>query len=465
MKEAMTRRERLLWIALVLIGVWGALVLSGAPSFTQADNVASAPAKPDKPPEPSTAELLGIDRVQRRLGTATPTGRGIVVGLVESHSDGGYVPRVQADRFGDVQFAFAVKPAEVSGHATATATVLFGPRGLAPGVQQVVCYPSAHWMGNVFLRPGDGGPPRPGRIRVFTHSWIANSEDPAALATLRRVDYLVDEHDVLVVAGVNNNRTSPMPALLGSAYNVIAVGHWSGNSSGGYTRVETAGRCKPDVVGPGGLTSFSTPAVAAVAARLLEFADTQGPDSPARRAEVIKAILMAGADKPQGWKPAPGKPLDEHLGAGRVRFDRSLEMLEAGQPSGGQITRRCGWQFASLRPGEKAALEFDSPGGLGELSVMLVWHRRIEGRLAQDLATRRMHWLDTPRLANFDLLLHATDDAGATQQVARSAGTIDNVEHLWQRDLPAGRYRIEVVRQPDEIDEAWDYALAWRMER
>ena len=71
------------------------------------------------------------------------------------------------------------------------------------------------------------------------------------------------------------------------------------------------------------LRSFrsTTPVVAGFAARLLEEADRM-KDGDASKAELIRACLMAGAVKPAQWKQEEGKPLDNHLGAGRVHFDK-----------------------------------------------------------------------------------------------------------------------------------------------
>ena len=75
---------------------------------------------------------------------------------------------------------------------------------------------------------------------------------------------------VVVAAGVNNGAASPMPHLMCSAYNVIAVGVSSGRSSCGPTEVDTRGRIKPDLVAPMSATSWATPVVASSASLLLE---------------------------------------------------------------------------------------------------------------------------------------------------------------------------------------------------
>src|SRR5690606_1735666 len=114
-------------------------------------------------------------------------------------------------------------------------------------------------------------PPVDDGIRLFNHSWIGGASS-AAPHILRRIDWVIDERDAIMCVGVNNERTSAVPVLLASSYNAIAVGtaRGNGNSSGGYTTYEGVGRCKPDLVGPRGLTSFATPSVTACCAILME---------------------------------------------------------------------------------------------------------------------------------------------------------------------------------------------------
>src|SRR5690606_1724510 len=71
-------------------------------------------------------------------------------------------------------------------------------------------------------------------------------------------------------------------------------------------------------------------------------------------------------------------------------------------------------------------------------SVVLAWHRVVVPDATwQDAETR---------LPNLDLVLWEADaDSVPRQEVARSASTIDNVEHLYRKALPAGRYALEVV--------------------
>lgn len=407
---------------------------------------------------------LGIEQLSMELGRKTPTGRGIEMGHVEGGGPQQYLPDSKSDQFRNIHFLPRSGPSGVSDHATATAGMIYGRTGLAPGVTDVHCFASSHWLGAGCLRVNDpGSAPVAGGVRVLNHSWIG--EPTLAAPVLRRMDYLIDSSDVIVVTGVNNGEGSPLPALLSHAYNAIAVGNYAGQSSGGYTRLEVAGRCKPDLVAPGGKTSFSTPVVAAMVARLLEVADAMDASSNARRPEVIKAVLLSGAEKPEGWRPEPGRPLARHWGAGRVRLDHSYRILTHGPVDPESTTERYGWAFRTVEPNAVADVwRLDSAADLGTSIITITWHRRVDGRTTRNLVTSGSLWLDIPRLADFDLQLVHIDDRGETHVIGTSQSTIDNVEHLHFPTLPAGRYRIEVTRK-DELAEAWGYALAWRFER
>ena len=392
----------------------------------------------------STRQKIGAESLERQLGLQAPYGRGITFGHVEGNP-GDYMPNTSDEAFEGVYFKPRSGRSKVNRHAHSTAKVLYGRQGLTPGVRDVNFYTTTHWMGSGSLNAGSMKPPFSDGCQVLTHSWIG-SPSPFARDVLRRVDYLVDHHDVIAVVGVNNGAHSPVPALLASAYNVIAVGVTSGDSSGGYTTFEGAGRCKPDIVAPKSRTSFSTPVVAAIAARLLETAHSMTGIEAAQRSEVIKAVLMAGAKKPKRWARQAGKPLDEHLGAGTVRLDRSYAILTSGPQAPGTIMHRAGWDFRSLPLKGHDDYLVDSLHDTGEVSIMLVWNRRIDGRSLANLITKKERWLNFPRLADFDLRLVHLDDQGEKQVVEESSSTVDNVEHIYQKKLPAGRYLIEVTR-------------------
>lgn len=454
--------------AIVVAGTMiGAAALHGPPQPSPAEaqpapqqDAPGSPTTAPAPRKPTTRELIGLDRLEEKLGRESPIGEGVVAAHVEG---GGMacLPDLKAPYLAEVATIVRGGASGYSGHANATAAVIYGTRGMAPGIRKAYFMSSSDFLGKECLKTGTGEPPDPQDIRLSSHSWIG--EAGGGEDALRRIDYLADKYDALFVVGVNNGSDSKVPLLLASAYNVISVGNYVGASSGGYTRAEGAGRCKPEIVAPGGLTSFATPVVTAAAARLMEAADQMKEEPSAKRVEVLKAVIMAGAEKPATWKRAAGKPLDEHLGAGRLRIDTSYAVLAAGRSHPGAVKQRYGWAHEGMTPMQSQAYTFTSHRPLGEASIMLVWNRKIDGRTIFDAKSRRGVWINTPRLGDFNLRLYCTDSAGNESLVAESAGTQDNLEHIHLNELRPGRYRIEVIRG-DNLPESWEYALAWRIE-
>ncbi len=457
----------MLWSAALLLAVLAVVQFSHeVPPSYGADRNVGKPIAPQaaapQPPPPSARELIGLTALEQQSGLSTPTGAGVVAGHIEG-MPGDYLPRIQADAFRGVAFIQHSGVSKPNGHANSTARIIYGPRGLAPGIRTVHCMTIADFVGAGYLRTGFPQPPVANDIRLFSHSWVMrNLPDPGE--ALRRADYVIDTADVVMVVGVDNGHEKDVPDVLASAYNVIAVGSWTGNSSGGYTLVEGAGRCKPEIVAPGALTSYATPVVAAIVARLQETARGLAESGAASHVEVLKAVLLAGANKPPKWKQAEGKPLDEHFGAGRASLVKSHALLTAGTPEGDRIRRRYGWTFDSLAAGKTRRFTFQTAEPMGGTSLALVWHRRIQPIQAVNMQDRQMYWAGEPKLADLDLRLVRIDEAGAEHVVAESASAIDNVEHIFLPRLQAGRYYLEVTRK-DTLPEAWDYALAWRVEK
>ena len=416
---------------------------------------------PGKAPAPGIRAALGLEAVSGTAGM--PTGRGIVGAHVEGNL-GDYAPAVNAGQFAGVHMILRSGPSIVSGHAQGSARIIYGPNGLAPGVRRVNVYSSFHWLRAGYLRTGQPEPPRLDNSRFMSHSWAGRGRNDWTIDALRRIDWVIDAHDVIVIAGVLNERDAPVPPLLASAHNVISVGNWVGQSSGGYTLVEVPGRCKPDLVGPLGKTSSATPVVAAIVARLLEAAD-RSAEPRASRAEVIKAVLLAGAEKTEEWFQELGRPLDSHLGAGRVRFDSSLRILGSGPLDPGPVPRHTrGWDFQQIARGQGRSYLLHLDETADEISIVLTWHRRIDGRTLEDLVTQVPRWVNIPTTADLDLqLVRVVEDTSGSQvPLARSTSSIDNVEHVFLRDVPPGRYRLDVSRS-DRGRQPWEYAVAWRI--
>jgi len=418
--------------------------------------------EPPKPPPPSWRQIVGFEEAYTRLKPDMPTGRGITVGYVEGNA-GNYPPKRDDKRLAHVDILLRSGEATPTSHATHGAVIAFGADGIAPGVKDVHAFSVHNWMTNGYLHVGRGEPPADDGVRLFNHSWIGGTSGSVG-EVLRRVDWVIDERDVMMCVGVNNGRDTAVPGLLASAYNVVAVGtaKGGGDSSGGYTQTEVSGRCKPDIVGPRDLTSFATPSVTATCAILMERAGRMS-DARAQQSELIKATLLAGAVKPRQWSSAEGKPLDEHLGAGIVNVNRSLMVLDHGPVDGRQLARPWGWSVLAMKPGQTRSFHFETSQVWRQVTIVAVWHRRIDGRVLRPLGGEGPVWLDTPRLAQVDLALTRFDERGAATELAASRSAVDNVEHIYRGVLMPGRYRIDVVRD-DKLDESWDVALAWWMQ-
>lgn len=440
---------------------------------------------PEPPPTPITASefrsirsIIDYDVAADRLGDAMPTGQGIAFAHVEGTAND-YKPDLTGPAYDSVALSLRSGPSEPNAHATKTAAVIYGRTGLAPGVEVVHCLTTADFLGPTYLNATSTGPPiqndpTPFPPRVFTHSWIGNPPEPQAAMILRRVDFQIDTRDVVMCVGVNNGRDTEIPALLGSAYNAIAVGTTGGNNSGGLTSVDAPGRCKPDIVAPQGQTSFTTPVVAAVAGLLLEQGDrlVEAGHAGANRSEVIKAALLGGATKPEDWAAPEGQPLDDHLGAGVVNVDRSLRILgNAPAQPGEKIKRLAGWSYPTVGKAAGVSYELTLPIDTGAVAFTMVWNRRIDGRVAvatrKDTGEKVGVWLDAPRLADLDLRLFVVDDDGNETVLAASTSAVDNVEHLSLPRLPQGTYRLELFRdrEKESLDEDWQVALAWVIDK
>jgi|GEM_PF-1598673 len=502
-----------------------------------------------------TFDAIGVQTAIQQRGRNTPRGWGIVVGHVEGDNQE-YGPDRSQGQFRKIHFTMrSGEPKKSTGHATSAANSLYGTKGVAIGVSDVHVFSSNDWLTSGYLGMGSLKPPKADDpVRVFSHSWIANPGEKASLHALARIDHVADSNHVHIVCGVDNGKQKAVPYLLGSAYNVIAVGTLTG-SSGNYTRIDTEGRCKPDIVGHKGPTSFTTPKVAGIVAGLVEQADRMKTTHPtARRTDTIRSVLMAGAIKPRGWQPEEGKPLDPLLGSGLVHYNRALTILEHPVQVAGKEESAPGWGFYAVRRGGTVTQLFDVEND-SEFCLSLNWNRRVVGlwlniqapapppevaapvpgkgdeteskleaesepgavtpkqvpqidavktRLQdesgqsstvqvltpattapsvpsrepqpvqkQEKSQTVRGWVPRPAICDLNLVLERETSTG-WEPVAESKSEVDNVEQVYFRDLPAGRYRAQVTF-PDtpmntpkgdglpELREinGWNFALSW----
>ena len=417
-------------------------------------------------------DQMGWNHAKARLKADMPMGRGIPIGQVEGDAQAGYLANTHDKQMPGTGFIPEAGKSKLSGHATAVARRMVGPQSAGQGVRAVHAWPVNEWMHEGYLNLGSTDNPIDDHpARVFNHSWIAVSS-PAAPLLLRRVDFAVDTNDILIVCGVNN-RVGDIPHLLASAYNVISVGTVGGNHSDGLTAVEGEGRCKPEIVAPGELTSWTTGVVTGVCAALLEYADrlaeADEADKDASRSEVIKAVLFAGAHRSANWAPPEGEPLDRKLGVGEVDIDRSLVILEGGHAEPDKPTmQRYGWSFATIDPGKVRDYTFTLDAEQGEAGIALVWHRRVLGGKAtlvnEQTGETRDIWNPGTFVPDLNLGLIKTNDDGSETIIAASTSKVDNVELIHLPKLDPGKYTLRIARGMDEAEMSWDYALAWRIE-
>ena len=414
---------------------------------------------------------IGLTALQAELGGNTPTGAGIAVSQVEGpvEPDYYYANPAEPQLSGK---SFELKSGSRAGtsyHADAVAFSYCGSsNGVAPGITQIDAYEALDWLQAGFLRWGTEQAPKAETRRLQNHSWATDfssqpgfNNDTWHRDMVRRFDYSIAQDGYVAVVGILNGSASPVPPVLGNAYNAISVGNVNGQHSSGGTLDDTAGRIKPEIVAPSGIVpgavSYSCGTVSGAAALLLETADASSGLANARNnSEVIKALLLAGATKSPfpGWTRTPTQPLDLVYGAGRLNIQNSYHLLVAGEhAASGSVTRpNRGWDFASAGA-SPARYFFDVPAGsaLTNFSAILTWNRQVtDGQPGQNFGNLQV------AVANMDLRLYSASGFSLGTQLDSSVSTIQNVEHVFT-SLGPGRYALEVTSNTAGVD----YALAW----
>lgn len=381
----------------------------------------------------------------------------IPVALVEGSAGGSFAPDASHAEFAEKNMVL-VNPGDAapSGHATSMGVHFFGnSSSLSPGITEVVCLNSSVWLG-AWLRCGSPFDPQPCEFAVSNHSYIgAGLPEEVATNVLQRVDFAIDQSGMTTVVGINNGTGNSQPQLLSHCYNVISVGRTDGSHSRGTTSFYGRGRFKPDIVAPAGTTSAATAMVSSGAALLYHAAG----DSQATRPEVLKAILMAGATKSEfeTWERSMNQPLDAAFGAGEMNIYHSYRILAGGESPGAAndpviAAAREGWHYNSAAAQDSATYyELDLPQGADELSVVLCWNINVIDNDATEA------FEPSTVLADMDLRLFDSSRQFLEVLIDASYSTHQNIEHIYQKGLPAGRYTLEV-----RTNTAHAYALAWR---
>ena len=407
-----------------------------------------------------------LARTLELRGLARPTGAGVPVTQVEARedtdrngstdADEGYAPDTGNAEFTGksvrLRSATGLNP---SGHATTVGRFLYGREtGLAPGITDIDVYEAWDWLSN---RGWGGGTPETEPNPLQNHSWVGDRS--TADATLR-MDFAAVRDGFLPVAGLKNNFNDggdTVPVIYGAVYNGLAVGRSDGNHRAGTTPdADGPGRTKPEIVAPESTTSWATAQVTAAAALLIESA---GADTTAARPLVLKATLLAGADKSpfSGWAQTTERPIDAVFGAGQLDVYANHFIQAAGRQAEGGVIGARGWNRAALPDGATHTYTLDVPPGFEarDLSVVVTWHRQVTREETGFGPFSRTVY--TPNVAN--LALELRDPGG--NLIARSDSTVDNLEHIWrggaEAALPEGTHALVITG-----DHAADYAIAWR---
>ena len=349
-------------------------------------------------------------------------------------------------------------------------TIFGNTTSLAPAANVVTVYEADDYLNKILNMLGSNSTlPDAQNFRVQNHSWVGTYEnDSDDREALRRFDYAIDNNNILAAVGLGNSVPSNLPNLLVHSYNALAVGRMDGGHSSGHTVLSGygTGRSKPDVVMPRLYTSSATSSASSIATFLHSSSGVLGTD--AANSETLKAILMAGATKDEfpSWSQLDAgsqwHPLDDTYGAGELNVLNSYLMTVGGKATGSTTTPTTvpshGWDYQTIQPGIVNALLYDFvvPAGstAKELSIVSSWNAQISAPFNVGI----------PVVA--DLNLELVDSGGATVDITPgngvveglSASTVDNVEHIYISDLPAGTYTLKV-----SSDSTHDFGLAWRM--
>lgn len=351
-----------------------------------------------------------------------------------------------------------------SGHADAVGYNFYSPSGgIAPGIAHIDNYDADYFTTN-YIMLGIAIP----SAQIVNQSFIYFPVTVPQQITLDSVfDDYVDDYGYIICSGIGNGGQVYPPA---TAYNVIGVGAYGGDSSTGPTLDN--GRSKPDIVAPASATSFSTPYVSGAAAILLQAAargDGGTNTAPAASdVRTVKALLLNGAIKPTNWTHTSSAPLDARYGAGVLNVFNSYNQLAGGRhepmastftsgihppiQSSVFVTSLVGWDFRTVTNSFSVKHYcFKIPQAWGSaqgytLTSTLVWNRHSGETNINDL----------------DLFLY---DMSNSNLVASSTSPVDNVEQIYLRSLPPGEYDLQVLKNigTKSLTTIETYALAFEI--
>lgn len=448
---------------------------------------------------------VGFTKLQADLGATLPTGAGVVVSQVEASVivDGQqtWVPDPSNGDFTgkSITQIYAAPAGLFSGHATAIGQDFYGNTiSTSPGINAISVYWANRWIVEDFLWPSGTRRPLYSTSRIVNHSWVGATNN-ADSELLRRLDWVVETDDMLQVVSHAANGVANGNPLFSSAFNVIAVGRSADTANTGSAAVNTAlgaldstyiaGRARPDVVAPADSPSTAAGLVSSLVALLVQtgHANLASPSYTnraglvirnAERTEVIKAALMAGADRVTANTIAPNlglyrdspanqtsNGLDLRYGAGQVNIRNSYWIMAGGEQDstedgGTGTTTARGFDFdpafgGSAGANSTASYPLPMSATPQLLTTSLVWNIDINGgtqTVFNNYATFR------------DLALSVMDVSNPANPVTvyTSQSTTENTENAWLVIPPGAQYELQVTRGSGSAF-SWRYAIAWQL--
>ena len=144
------------------------------------------------------------------------------------------------------------------------------------------------------------------------------------------------------------------------------------------------------------------------------------------------------------------RPLDDIVGAGHLQVDRAHEIMSGGRtvpasavgdaPSATQH----GWSFEPVSDGQAQWWKLSLPEGAGTLSVVATWNRDVPSSFSAGFVADID--LELFQLIDGDAVPLIGDELAFGSGNVASTSEVDNIEHLWIRDLAAGTYALRAAR-------------------
>ncbi len=451
---------------------------------------------------PAYADYKGdieFTRLQEELNQDISDGSGIPVAQVEAGD--AWMPDTSLNRFDGKVIMDKSGASGISGHATSVGSLFYGNiSSMTPGISLIDGFSALDWLTSGFLNTGNNTK-KPGitSARLANHSWIGSfTENTYNSDALRRLDWIAERDEYIQVAALSNG--SANQPFFSSSFNAIIAGRTDGGHGQDLPYIDdiyTENRVRPDVVAPKSTTSSATPVVASAAALLVHtghknpglstdpesfFTLNRGGDTiyNAERSEVIKAALMAGADRYTSNADGANirdyrsdaanmsaNGLDLRYGAGQVNIYQSYHIIAAGEqnshddePENGNIGHS-GFDYDPCFGGlegsnNEASYYFSTDSEHIRLAASLSWNLLIAGGETNGFD-------GTASLYNLDLILYDITDPANPLLISSSESLTGNSENIWTLLGQNRDYLLQVIPGEGQVAFKWDYGLAWCM--